>query len=104
MATFPAFSPVETSVAEQIITRLAGMGTWNCPCGMTAVGVLTRQRRGCWRGGLERIDPWGADEIRRGLRGLRRAGRGGCPAAASVEAAAAAKMISVRRMGVSRLV
>jgi len=40
MATFPAFSPVETSVAEQIITRLAGMGTWNCPCGMTAVGVL----------------------------------------------------------------
>jgi hypothetical protein len=33
-------------VAEQIITRLAGMGPWNCPCGMTAMGVPTPAAEG----------------------------------------------------------
>lgn len=79
MGTLPVISLVETSLAVQVITRSAGMGPWNCPFGITAMGVpipAAERRRGCC--GKERCYARVADEVGRASRLC------GVPAAAAV--------------------
>jgi len=76
-------SPVEMSVAVQVITRSAGMGPWNCPCGTTAMGVPTPAADG-GVGDVARNGPMPGQLMRK----VALCGLCGVPAAAAVVALA----------------
>lgn len=101
MGTLPVISPVETSLAMQVITRSAGIGRWNCPCGITTMGVPIPAAEG-GAGAVARNGAMPGQLMRLvalcGLCGVSAAAA--VPPLASAQAAAAATMMTMRRVRV----